>query len=137
MFGIFGTFRRLLEAVLALVSVLERLFEAQEQNGPAVDRLEELERSRHQFEAQCQGLLLKAEGKLKAANNAEARERQLKKFNESNTDPFGENGDEGQGEGAVVVPPLNAQAGEEERMRALRLDVAPSPKAAAIAAKWS
>jgi len=103
--------------------------------APATVRLDALERERHNFEAMAEGLLLKAEGKHKAANNAEARERALKKSYEKNLDTFDIDGEEGEGQGGVL--PIHVAAGESERLRPVRLDVAPSNKAAAISAKWS
>ena len=135
MFGIFRWFRRLVEAIEQLCSVVEGLATAQEQAGRALDRVEALELSRAQFEAEVQGLLLEAKGKLKASLNSEARERQIKKHNESLTDPLSDDGEEA-AEGGHAVLPLDAEGSEAERVQALRLDVARDPKAAAIAAKW-
>ncbi len=136
MFAISRGFRRLLEALELIGLSLSELVQGQREAGPAIDRLDALERSRHQFEAEVQGLLLKAEGKLKAASNAEARERQLKKSYERDLldgiDPDG-------GAGPETGPVLHhdVETSEEERVSALRLGVAPSNKAAAQLAKWS
>jgi len=133
--SIFSGFSRLIEAILQLSRELGDLVEAQHQIAPATLRLDALEHQRHQFEAEIEGLLLKAEGKLKAANNAEARERALKRSYEKNLDPFNPDGEEGTGEGGVL--PVHVQASESERLSPVRLDVAPNNKAAAIMAKWS
>lgn len=137
---IFRSFRRLLDALenigdrLRAVSVsLLEVIRLQQELGPARERLEKLELSRARFEAECEGKLLQADGKLKAAANAEARERQLKKSYErivDERDPDVEAGEEG------TVLPLDAQAREEERVQALRLVVAPNGKAAAVRAKF-
>jgi len=133
---IFRGFRRLIEALELIGLAVSELVAVLRDAGPASERLEALERSHHQFEATCEGLLLKAEGKLKAASNAEARERQLKKSYER--DQFDGITPEG-GEGSETGPVLHddAPASEEERLSALRLGVAPSNKAAAQLAKWS
>ena len=136
MFSILRDFRRLVEAIRSLAFQIEELASAQRQLGPAVDRLEALELSRHHFEAEMSGMVLKAEGKLKAANNAEARERQLKKHNERLADPFSEEGEEVAKAGRAVQR-NDAEAGEVERVPALRLGLAPDRKAAAVSAKWS
>lgn len=81
-----------------------------------------------------EGLYLKAEGKAKAAANAEARERQLKKSYEANLDTFDPDGEAGSGKSPIL--PDDVEAGETERMSALRLDVAPDNKALAVRAKW-
>lgn len=129
-------FSALVVAVQALVAVLGDLLQVHRDAGPAIDRVTALELSRHAFEAELQGVLLKADGKLKAANNAEARERQLKKSYERDADPFAEPGTDGTEAGDPVLP-IHVAAGEAEGMSALRLGVAPDRKAAALSAKWS
>ena len=131
---IFRRFSRLVEAIEAVGISLERLAKAQEDVAPAIVRLDALELSRHQFEAMMEGLFLKAEGKLKAASNAEARERQLKKSYERNLDPLDPDGEEGPEPAAVLQ--LNAASSEEERLSAMRLDVAPNHKTRALMYKF-
>jgi len=133
--GIFSGFSHLIAAILELVSVVRELVEAQRQIAPATARLDTLERERHNFEAMAEGLLLKAEGKHKAANNAEARERALKRSYEKNLDAFDLDGEEGADPGAVL--PIHVATSESERLSPVRLDVAPNNKAAAVAAKWA
>lgn len=133
---VFRDFRRLVEAIRSLAFQVEELASAQRQLGPAADRLEALELSRHQFEAEIAGVLLKAEGKYKAANNSEARERQLKKSYESRIDQLDPDGEEAEEVGEAVRH-LDAARGEEERLQALRLDVAPDHKANALRHKWA
>ena len=106
------------------------------EQGPASERLEVLERSRHQFEAQCEGLLLKAEGKLRAANNAEARERALRKTYEHLIDPLDEVGVEPETPTRNPSGNDDAPASEAQRLQALRMDVAPSNKTLAQRAKF-
>lgn len=132
---IFRDFRALVAALQDLVAVLEHGVEAQRELGPALDRLDALELSRHHFEAEIEGRLLQADGKLKAAKNAEARERQLKRSYENHLlDPINADGEEGTEPPAVL--PVDAQAGEAERLHSLRLDVAPTGKALAVRAKF-
>ena len=131
----FRWFRRLVEVVERLAQSVEDLAGVQRSAGPAVDRLEALELSRHHFEAEVQGMLLKAEGKLKAASNAEARERQLKKSHESRLDSFPPDSQGGDEEEHPVLPD-DVAAGEAERLHSLRLGVAPNDKAHAVMAKW-
>jgi len=135
-FKVLQDFRHLVEAVQDLVAVLRELLLIQREAGPALDRLNALELSRHQFEAEMQGVLLKADGKLKAANNAEARERQLKKAYERLSIEFPGEVEEVAEAGRAVLP-VDAPSGETERVSALRLDLAADPKAAAVMAKWS
>ena len=131
---VFPGFRRFLEAIIALTSSLEALATIHRELGPAIDRLEILERTRHQFEAECEGMLLKAEGKLKAASSAEQRERQLKKANERLADPFDPDSEAQPEDGAVL--PINAPSGEAKRVPAVHLDLARNSKAHAQRAKW-
>jgi len=127
-------FRRLVEAVEELAAVLRGLLEVQRGAGPALDRIEALELSRHQFEAAIEGTLLKAEGKLKAASNAEARERQLKRSYESRLDDIDPHGDPASQVETVLG---NDAAGSEAAgVHPLRLDVAPDNKALAVRAKF-
>jgi len=131
---IFQAFRRFYDAIKALTSSVDRLAQIQEDLGPAMDRLATLELSRHHFEAECQGMLLKADGKLKAAASAEARERQLKKANDRLDDPFRADGEDGAAPAPVL--PDDAAAGEAEGVRPVRLALATNNKAFAQRAKF-
>lgn len=135
MFSILRDFRALVEAVNDLVAVLQKLEGVQRDAGPALDRMNDLEISRHQFEAECQGILLKAEGKLKAAANAEARERQLKKSYERQFDPLNPDSEEGPDHGTIVLD-TDAPRGEAQGMQPVRLGVETNTKAHAVRAKW-
>jgi len=115
---------------------LKALREVQQSSGPAVDRLDLLERQHHQFEAMCEGLLMKAEGKLRSANNAEARTRADKKTYEHLVDPLAEIGDEPEATARHPDSGNDVAAGEEERLQALRPDLALSPKQLAQRAKF-
>jgi len=116
--------------------MLAELCDVQRANGPAIERLEALELSRHQWEAQCEGLLQKAEGKWRAANNAEARERANRKSYEHLLDPLDEVGVETETPAPDSHFGNDAPASEAERLSALRLDVAPSPKELVKRAKF-
>jgi len=132
---IFRGFRRLFVAIEELGRALERLARIQEDAGPALDRVDALEISRHKFEAEIEGMLLRAEGKLKAASNAEARERQLKRSYEKHLlDPLDPDSQEGTEETALL--PIHAAPGEAQGMSPLRLDLGPNNKAHAVRAKW-
>jgi len=140
---VFRTFRRFLAALEALKAELRGLcVEVSELcatlkgQGPAIERLEALELSRHQWEALCEGLLQKAEGKLRAANNAEARERANKKSYQHLLDPLAEDGDEERVEAQDANRDDYAPPSEAERLSAMRLDVAPNHKALAQRAKF-
>ena len=130
---LFG-FRGLLEAIQALTNALKELSDVQRGLGPAIDRLEALERSRIHFEAECEGMLLKADGKLKAATSAEQRERQLKKANDKLADPFSPDG-EAELE-SDALHPVDAPAGEAQGLPPVRLALATNDKTHAVRAKW-
>lgn len=127
---------RLEDGVASLSAALRELCAVQLEAGPAVDRLDALERQHHQFEARCEGLLLKAEGKLRSANNAEARTRADKKSYEHLVDPLNEDGGDGLPPAGSVDTVHDVAASEAERLHSLRLDVAISPKARAQRAKF-
>ena len=131
-----GSIQALKSAVRELTVQLSGLSAAYRAQGPASERLELLEQGRHQFEALCEGLLLKAEGKHRAANNAEARERANKKSYEHLLDPLAEIGDEPEAPARNPSDPNDVAAIEEERMHAMRLDVAPTNKTLAQRAKF-
>lgn len=132
---IFRWFSRLLEGVNAVAAAIRDLASAQRDLGPAAHRLELLELHRAHFEAEMQGLLLKADGKLKAAANAEARERQLKKSYEKNLDTFDPDSDPGAE--ATRLLPDDDPRGEKARVPPVRVAVAPDSKEQALRAKWS
>jgi len=132
---IFRRFRDLVAALEALVNCLKDLVVIQRELGPALDRVEALELSRHHFEAEIEGKLLQADGKLKAAKNAEARERQLKRSYESHLlDPVDSDRQEVTEEGGVL--PLHASPGEAEGVPAMHMGLASNDKAYALRAKW-
>jgi len=141
---IFRTFRDFLETLkgirgeLAFLGAeITRLCDVQRELGPAIDRLEALELSRAHHEAEMQGLVLKAEGQYRAAFNAEARERTIKKSNERFTDPLDEPGETETPSEGVYILKDDATPGEAEGVPPVRLALAPvDGKAAALARKW-
>lgn len=140
---LFGKFRRLTEAIqrvaTCLVTISQRLgaiLDKWDSEGGLLPRVEHLELTRAAWEAEIEGGVLKADSKLKAAANAEARERQLRKSNERLYGPRDEDGDEGE-EGARDADQANdAVPGEEEGMLPVHQDVAVDPRATVIAAKY-
>ena len=132
--SIFRGFRDLVEAIQALCDTLNGIARQQEELGPALERLNTLERTRHQFEAECEGMLLKADGKLKAANSAEQRERQLKKANERLSFEFDPAGEEGTERETVLAD--DVAGGEAPRVPAVRLVLATNDKTHAVRTKW-
>jgi len=132
---IFHGFRRLIDAIQASADALDALVRYQQELGPALDRLDALERGRHQFEAECEGMLLKADGKLKAAASAEQRERQLRKSQERLTDSFDLEGLEAT-ESRPLVPADDVAPSEAQGLPPLRLALATNDKTHAVKAKW-
>ena len=116
-----------------LTHELNQLVVAHRELGPAVERVEALELSRVRWEAECEGMLLKADGKHNAAKAAEMRERQLKRSYETR-DPF-ENGDGGeptQEERARLLDERGVAKAFQEPV----VVAPPSRKARAVLAKW-
>ena len=133
---LFVTSDNLAASLRELCVTLNELSATQKAQGPATERLEALELSRLQWEAMCEGLLQKAEGKWRAASNAELRERANKKSYEHLLDPLAEVGDEPEASGGAV-PDNDVAFSEAQRLQALRLDVAPlNDKALAQRAKF-
>jgi len=86
--GILNDFRRATDALERIATALNGALRSNQASTLPLERLQELERSRSLWEADVEGLLQKAEGKLRAAANAEARERTMKDFHEDDVDPF-------------------------------------------------
>jgi len=140
---VFRTFRRFVDVLRHLVDSVEKvqlslneLVHLQQEQGPMRERLEALELSRARFEAEMQGFLLQAEGKFKAANNAEARERKLKASYERETDPLAPEGPEREETHGAPVLVDDAETRETERLQAMRLVVEPNNKTLAQRAKF-
>jgi len=86
------------------------------------------------WEANIEGLLAKAEGKLKAAANAEARERTMQKRLADEFDPF--NPDRPEVEAAVSEG--DVEGGDEEEVQPVHMGMETiSPKEYALRAKFS
>jgi len=86
--GVLKDFRRATDALERIATALNGALRTTQASTLPMERLQELERSRSLWEADVEGLLQKAEGKLRAAANAEARERTMKDFHEDDADPF-------------------------------------------------
>ena len=124
-------------ALLGDVAVaLAKLTRVQEAAGPATARLEALELSRHQWEATCEGLLQKAQGKFHAAQNAEARERANKRSYAHLIDPFPEDGVEPEAPTRDSSDDNDVAPSQAEGVRPVRVDVAPTNKTLAQRAKF-
>ena len=135
---LFPGFRRLLAGIEALALTLSDLVDIQRELGPAADRLNALELSRHHFEAEMRAAVLRAESQYKATASSEQRERQLKKANERFTDPLS---DEGQAppEGhdpAGVAAASDVGTGSPEGVPPLHMVLATNNKAHAVRTKW-
>jgi len=138
MFQILANFRRIAEALESVNYTLGLCIAAMREARPADERLEALELSRAQFEADVEGVLMKAQGKLKAAANAEARERTMKKAYEDRIDDFDSNSVHTLSEEEVAdIRRRDAQGSQEEQVHPVHLDVAPvDKKAYALRAKF-
>lgn len=126
----------LIHALQAVQEILSEMVSLQRQLGPASDRLESLELSRARWEAEMDARFLKADSKFKAAANAEARERQLKKSYESLAAEINPDRVEPETETLGPVHTVNVDPGEEEGVHVMRVAVAPNDRASAVAHKW-
>ena len=86
--GVLKDFRRAADALERLAANLPAANRERNEVALLVEKIVDLERSRALWEADVEGMLAKAEGKLRAAANAEARERTMKEFHEEELDPF-------------------------------------------------
>ena len=81
-------------------------------------------------------MLMKAEGKLKAAANSEARERTMRKSYEKHLDPFDPDGEEEVRPVGEVLPDRDVWLGEPEGVSAVRVGVESDYKQAALRHKF-
>ena len=130
--GLLNDFRRAADALERMAAGMTAAQRERLDTAPVFERLLDLEQSRSMWEAEVEGILAKAEGKLKAAANSEARERTMQKRHEADPDPFGIDSDEVE----TLVPIGDVAAGEEEGVQPVRVDVAPDYKAVALARKF-
>jgi len=128
-----NAFRRFLEAIERLSAAVRENTVAMRENGPATERLETLELSLARWEAETEATLLKAEGKLQAANNAEARTRTMKRHVDKYTDPL----DPDFEEDPTPIRPDYVEVGEAERVQPVHLGVAASDKTSALNTKFA
>ena len=136
--SMFSTFRRVAEALERLATTQSQLVRTQ----PSEQRLDDLEQlvaqlelERSRWEAEIEAVLMKAQGKLKAAAASESRERTMRKTYEHLIDPLHRDGDEVEAE--APVRGNHAAPGEGEGVPPVYMDVAPTGKAYALRAKYS
>jgi len=135
----FSPFRRVTEAIGDLAGVIRttasmmaEIAERRDELAPFEGRLEELERSRAKWEAEIDAYLLKADSTLRSANNAESRARTMRKHDQSNADPFGDDREEVE----APVPEGYAPIGPEEELQPVHVGVEASPKEQRLRAKF-
>jgi len=129
----FSTLKALVGELHGINLRLKDLIELQREAGPADDRLDDLELSRARWEAEVEGILLKADGHQKAARSAEARTRTMQKHYEDQLDPFDPDSQE------IEAPVRSgyAPAGEGEGLPPVHMELAPDYKTQALRAKFS
>lgn len=126
-------FRRIADALERLASTAAAAIRNEHEHLELSARIDAVERDRHQFEAQMEGLLLKSEGKLKAAANAEARERHQAEKRRDEFDPFPDEGEEIERQ----LQDLDAEGSQEEEVQPMHLGLEKNSKAYALRAKFS
>jgi len=132
--GVLKDFRRAADALERLAANLPAANREHNEVALLVEKIVALERSRALWEADVEGMLAKAEGKLRAAANAEARERTMKDFHEDDIDPFPQDSPEVQ----ARVQDDDAENVFAEEVQPLPVDMAPETrKAFALRMKFS
>jgi len=132
--GVLKDFRRSTDALERIAAGFAAAARRLEDTSSLTERIQDLERTRGLWEADVEGLLQKAEGKLKAAANAEARERTMQKAHQNESDPFPDDSEEGE----AAIQESDVEAGYPEEVLPLRVGVeTESKKAYAIRAKFS
>jgi len=126
-------FSRLVDSLESIQASIERVIEQRRAGGDTIERLENLELSRHQFEAEVEGILLKADGKLQAANNSEARTRTMKKSYERFTDPLDPEHDEVE----EAIQAGYVPRSQEQEVQPMPMDLEQQRKTLALMAKFS
>jgi len=132
---VFLAFRQLIEALQSVSKALDALVSSAHQGENASERLQSLELSRSVWEAEVEGVLAKAEGKLKASNNAEARTRTMEKSFEGFFEERDPHRPEAEGTGNGVPGDDEAYI-EKEGMHVLSVGVARTPRQRLIRAKF-
>ena len=132
----FRAFREHTEAIQTLKVALKELaavmledLKERDSAGGALDRIDDLERSRARWEAELEGMILKAEGTLKAANNAESRARTMKRHAENYVDDYEPDRDPEETAQRKLVPGGDAQLGGANRVQPVPVGVEDDPKA--------
>ena len=134
--GVLRDFRRAADALERVAASILAASRNREETGDMMERLDQLERERTMWQADVEALLLKAEGKLQAANNAEARTRTMKRSYERFLDPLDPDSDEAQ------TPPRDRPQSDdappfaEEELLPMRVGLETNTKAHAVRAKW-
>jgi len=130
--GILRNFSRVADALERLATTHGRAVTVMAESLPSEQRLADLELSRSQFEADIEGVLLKAEGKLRAAANAEARERKMKDQRED----YFDQSDQDRAELQDGIPPFDVTPVQEEEVLDMPLGLETNSKAHALRHKW-
>ncbi len=134
MMKVLSDFSRAADALQRIAASLTAAAGRQLDSEIVMERLMDLERQRTMWEADVEGLLAKAEGKLKAAANSEARERTMQRKREADFDPFGPYSEE-EGE---PVPENDAEVGYQEGLLPVPVGLeAVSPRQQRLRAKFS
>jgi len=137
--SILRTFRGLLEALQLLVAACQAIsvslaagLDREGTDDEMREQLRGLLLSQAKWEAEMEGALLKADSTLKAAANAESRQRTMVKHAEKLLDPLGEESEDDE----EAIRGRDAPRGEEEGLQRMRVDVAPNYKENALRFKF-
>lgn len=137
----FRSLRSLSEALHSLSSSLQSIsdllpevLQAVSTHEPLEERLAELERDRHQWEARVEAELVRADSKFKSARAAEERTRTMTAHERADED--GAESEEDLGARYLELLQRNAQAGADETVQSVPEGVAVDAKTRALQAKF-
>ena len=132
--AILRDFRRIADALERLAASVTAAASRHQDGRALTERIEDLERERGLWEADVEGLLAKAEGKLKAAANSEARERKMQRKSADGFDPFLAPGEEIE----ATVSEGHVEVGDPEEVLPVHLGLeAITPKEQRLRMKFS
>jgi len=129
-----GTVEGLAATMKHISEVLPKLLESWDRVGPLQERLTELERVRHQWEADMDAQMTRADSRFKAARSAEERTRIMADNAQAPDD--GAEGEEDLRAQYLELLRRNGEAGGDEAVHQVSDRVAIDPKTRALQAKF-
>ena len=114
--------------------ILEDVLTALSEKGPLEDRLAELERARHQWEARVEAEMVRIDSRFKAARGSEERARNMEANAEALTGS--DDGEEGIPQEYLDFLRRNGETSQEVAVQSMSESVALTPKVRALQRKF-